>query len=400
MSQRCRQSSPSELEFLNKDLIAEILSRLPVKYLMQMKCISKTWNTLISDPEFVKLHLSRSAQNTYLWSLVSKHANNDNYYSFVHFPVNRLIENLSITAPKDPYFRLDDKHCSEIVGCCNGLVCLFGYSLNKTTKHKQMWLRFWNPATRKISDKLGSDFYFDDNRYGWKYDSKFVFGYDDSTDTYKVVAVNLFSNKVRVFSLGDNVWRTIQSLPMVTLRLLNNSVVYDGVHLCCTINWLVYLPGLWKDDPDRKFVIISLDLDTETYTEMLPPQGVSSEDVSRGKGNVCVLMESLCFYHDFNETDFVVWKMTEFGDGDSWVQIFKFSYSKIRMNYRLGPRLPIKLSPLHLSKDGETLIMANNLQDQAILYNRRTNKAKKTRINKKIRWFLITDYVESLVSPS
>jgi hypothetical protein len=92
--------------------------------------------------------------------------------------------------------------------------------------------------------------------------------------------------------------------------------------------------------------------------------------------------------------------MTEFGDEDSWVQFFKFSYNKIRMNCKHGPRLLIKLLPLHLFEDGETLILANNLQDQAIINNRRTNKARKTRINKKIRWFSIMDYVESLVSTS
>jgi hypothetical protein len=149
-----------------------------------------------------------------------------------------------------------------------------------------------------------------------------------------------------------------------------------------------------------EFVIISLDLDTETYTEMLPPQGFLDKNASCDERNVCVLMESLCFYYDFNKTDFVLWKMMEFGDEDSWVQFFRFSYNKIRMNYGSGPCPLIKLLPFHLSEDGETLILANNLQDQAILYNRRTNKARKTRINKKIRWFSIMDYVESLVSTS
>jgi F-box interacting protein len=314
--------------------------------------------------------------------------------------VNCLIKNRSITIPKDPYFRLNDKDCSKIIGSCNELICLFDYSYEETTTYKEMWLRFWNPATRKISDKLGSDFNFGNSRYHWKYGGNFVFGYDNSTNTYKVVAVNFSGSNVRVFSLGDNVWRTIQSFPMLNLRMLNNSAVYDGVYFCCTINWLVYRPCLINDEHDMEFVIISVDLDTETYTEMLPPQGFLDKNASREERNVCVLMESLCFYYDFNQTDFVLWKMTEFGDEDSWVQFFRFSYNKIRMNYGSGPRPLIKLLPFHLSEDGETLILANNLQDQAILYNRRTNRARKTRINKKIRWFSIMDYVESLVSTS
>jgi F-box interacting protein len=107
-----------------------------------------------------------------------------------------------------------------------------------------------------------------------------VFGYDNSTNTYKVVAVNFSGSNVRVFSLGDNVWRTIQSFPMLNLRMLNNSAVYDGVYFCCTINWLVYRSCLINDEHDMEFVIISLDLDTETYTEMLPPQGFLDKNAS------------------------------------------------------------------------------------------------------------------------
>ncbi|RZB41108.1 hypothetical protein D0Y65_055380 [Glycine soja] len=43
------------------ELIEEILSRLPVKPLIQFKCVCKGWNSLMSDPYFIKLHLSKSA---------------------------------------------------------------------------------------------------------------------------------------------------------------------------------------------------------------------------------------------------------------------------------------------------------------------------------------------------
>jgi len=37
-------------------LITEILSRLPVKSLIQMKSVCKSWKTLISNPSFIKIH--------------------------------------------------------------------------------------------------------------------------------------------------------------------------------------------------------------------------------------------------------------------------------------------------------------------------------------------------------
>ena len=46
---------------LYDELIEEILSRLPVKPLIQFKYVCKGWNSLMSDPYFIKLHLSKSA---------------------------------------------------------------------------------------------------------------------------------------------------------------------------------------------------------------------------------------------------------------------------------------------------------------------------------------------------
>ena len=51
---------------LPEELIVEILSWVPVKPLMRFKCVSKTWNSLIFHPTFVKLHLQRSSTNTHV----------------------------------------------------------------------------------------------------------------------------------------------------------------------------------------------------------------------------------------------------------------------------------------------------------------------------------------------
>ncbi|BAU01233.1 hypothetical protein VIGAN_11042400 [Vigna angularis var. angularis] len=48
---------------LPDDLIPEILSWLPVKNLMRLRCVSMTWNSLIMNPYFVKLYLKKSSRN-------------------------------------------------------------------------------------------------------------------------------------------------------------------------------------------------------------------------------------------------------------------------------------------------------------------------------------------------
>ncbi|CAL5191995.1 unnamed protein product [Lathyrus oleraceus] len=383
-SHRRRQSNtPKTPPTLPDEIITDILSRITVKHLMQMKCVSKSWNTLITDPIFTKMHFNRSVLNPF-FSLISNNLSaRDGDCSFVTVPVNRLLENRYITVPKSPYFRLRDKECRDVVGSCNGLICLIGYSLNEWTKFKRVWFRFWNPATRSISEKLGYFSYYDKHE---RKSCKFVFGYDNSTDTYKVVMLRSGCDSdpqskvsVKAFSLGNNVWRNIQSFSVIPLQLVmdpreNDGVPRenDGVHLSGTINWLAYRDdvNLRKDNPIEKYVIISLDLCTEINTQFLLPDGFEKESY-----------------------------MTEFGNEKSWTQFLKFSYHSVRMNYEFGLPL-LKLMPLHLSENGDTVVLANNRQDRVILYNRRNNRARKTILNTKICWPSLKDYVESLVSTS
>lgn len=68
-----------------------------------------------------------------------------------------------------------------------------------------------------------------------------MFGYDNSTETYKVASFRSFTDRplseisVKVLSLGDHVWRTIHGFSTIPLQLYSGHE-YDGVHLCFTIN--------------------------------------------------------------------------------------------------------------------------------------------------------------------
>jgi len=127
----------SQAGVLSNDLIEEILSFLDVKSLTRFKCVCKSWKTLIFDPTFIKLHLKRSTRNTHLTLIY-------NDVNIVRLPLRRLIQNTSITLVDNTYFHepcfLDDPffqepdfpqyRCLEVIGSCNGLVCLYGYVTN------------------------------------------------------------------------------------------------------------------------------------------------------------------------------------------------------------------------------------------------------------------------------
>jgi hypothetical protein len=120
-------------------------------------------------------------------------------------------------------------------------------------------------------------------------------------------------------------------------------------------------------------------------------------------------MDCLCFSNDYKRTDLIIWKMEEFGVEESWTQLIKVtSYENLHSIRRGSVDLELsKWLPLHLSDDGDTLILAEKLQDpyrgdrkkewQAVLYNLRDNRAVRTRILERIQWFSAKVYVESLV---
>ena len=44
---------------LPEEVIYEILTWLPVKSLIQFRCVSKSWNSIITNPIFITTHLNR-----------------------------------------------------------------------------------------------------------------------------------------------------------------------------------------------------------------------------------------------------------------------------------------------------------------------------------------------------
>ncbi|KAK2359414.1 F-box/kelch-repeat protein [Trifolium repens] len=115
--------------FIPEDHTTDILSFLPVKSLIRFRCVSKLWNSLVSNRDFIKLHLNRSSSN----------ANLTIVFTYVHmtnpravFMIIRMLENsqnVVTILPDVPYHQLNYKDCFFVIGSCNGLLCLFGHEV-------------------------------------------------------------------------------------------------------------------------------------------------------------------------------------------------------------------------------------------------------------------------------
>ena len=78
------------MEKLPEELLMEILSRLPVKYLLRFRSVSKYWFSLIQNPSFISLNHNRAQNNHCL--LVKRLLHGDGVLSLVpnEDPINDL----------------------------------------------------------------------------------------------------------------------------------------------------------------------------------------------------------------------------------------------------------------------------------------------------------------------
>ncbi|KAL5165928.1 F-box/kelch-repeat protein [Glycine soja] len=343
------------------ELIEEILSRLPVKPLIQFKCVCKGWNSLMSDPYFIKLHLSKSAakddlehlqlmKNVCLGSIPEIHMESCDVSSLFH---SLQIETF--------LFNLANMSGYHLVGSCNGLHC----GVSEIPEGYRVC--FWNKATRVISRESPTLSFSP----GIGRRTMFGFGYDPSSDKYKVVAIALTmlsldvseKTEMKVYGAGDSSWRNLKGFPVLwTLPKVG------GVYLSGTLNWVV-IKG--KETIHSEIVIIFVDLEKKTCRSLFLPDDFWFFDT-----NIGVFRDSLCVWQDSN-THLGLWQMRKFGDDKSWIQLINFSY--LHLNIRPYEEKSMIL-PLCMSNNGDFFMLkfTRNADDeyQTILYNKRDGKSQ------------------------
>ncbi|RHN66043.1 putative F-box domain-containing protein [Medicago truncatula] len=355
------QAAP--LPTLPFDLVAEILCRIPVKLLIQLRCLCKCFNSLISDPKFAEKHLRLSTKHRHLM-LCSW--NNPYYKFFVYdFPIHSVFSTSSVTQTQLTYpISLKSTYGAPLAVCsCAGILCL---------TMRQGSAVLWNPfiGMFKILPTLN-------NRVPFY--PLYSFGYDHFINNYKIIAISFFNEKyeTRVYTLGTDSWRKIQDFPHLSLYHPS------GVFVSGAVNWLVY-------DGFRSFIIVSLDLEKESYQYI-------SQPVSEMSLYTLGVLKDCLFFSASNIGDMFlgIWVMMEYGNKESWAKLY-------HVPFMVDPGLGVFIEVLHVYEDDQLLLDFYELgsnEKKLVVYGSKTGTFKIHKIQNADRRTDSEVFLGSLISP-
>ncbi|KDP40077.1 hypothetical protein JCGZ_02075 [Jatropha curcas] len=393
---------------LPQEVIQEILLRLPVKSLCRFRCISKSWLSRISSPQFAKAHLDIALRSNILYSQRQRLIfSSGNLYSveyesicntngrdiavvtldyplkekangrddvlddsrgndLVYYKVSEDEDENPVIVKVDAKFsskvtKLDDIWV-EIFGSCNGLVCI---------APEEDTLFLFNPSTGE-SKRIPEQSLSRSAPYGY---NSYGFGYDPTTDDYKVVLIGAVSAfnvyAFSVYSMRTACWGRIKTFPY------DSFVCGAGVFLHGALHWVARN----RESEDDKYVVSAFNLENELFQDMPVPDVDDCFEFVLG-----TLKECLCLLYSQSDMHNDFWMMREYGLGKSWTRV-TITYSYICM------------VPLCLAQNGEALL---ELDGTLVQHNLETGTYETLEFEGLPigGGFEAATYVESLISPN
>lgn len=346
--------------FFPQEIINLILVSLPVKSLFRFRSVCKLWLSIISTPSFIKAHQDSMSTKDPRLILADAPFDSQDNYQHLEFSTCSLYNLQNDLLTDEPVTETIEGNFNSVVGyCINGLVCLVSDDDFRAV--------LWNPSTRKSRrlPKIDMAHYY--VCYG--------FCYDECNDDFKVFAIYsdddcAFEYKVSVYSSKSDSWRVIGDLPF-------NVVCGNGVFANRAIYWEVY-----ADD----FFIISFDIKTETYRQVLQPKYDLEETPCWKFGN---FGNSLYVLYDL-DTYADLWVIKEFDPKESWTKLVTVQYyDGLVTNFR-------DIRPICIFENGVIML---NLRYTLVLYNSKDNTFKDLLEEICYERLYVYSYVESLVSP-
>ena len=298
------------MEDLPREIMDDIFLRLPVKSLLQCRCVSKLWCNIIDDPSLANMHQTQASDQEppLLFGLTLDNKSDE----LDLYELEDNCKNLSLG--KIPLLNFVSKNFDigteafNLESICNGLLCFANFSTVILSNPLRQEILMLPEAT---------------NQYPVTNIDKYGLGFDTSTNTYKVVHVfckGLDYNTMRykfgseVYTLGSTSksWREISSIPPYPLCLWRRSVYANE-----SIHWIVDT-SLHNDN--LKGMIVSFDIGKEEFH--LTPHPVDIDIYTFGVGHLIHLKGDLAIVETGSHFNtIVIWVLKDWNN-IRWVREF------------------------------------------------------------------------------
>lgn len=379
--------SNTSFDDLPSEMAVFILSKLPVKYLIRATSVSKTWYSLIINPNFISTQITHSLSSCDQKAIliIPTCISRRNYCTLVSAETGYVFDKYEIPFnTKTGTFKLVDS--------VNGLVCVTEWG-NSTTPY------LWNPCLRKYKCVESTCFPEDLFRGLGKPCYDIGLGFHERTSDYRVVRfvwcvdnkgdlVGKVVPKVEVYSLRMNRWREIEN--SIGLQL-------SSFKVNTTVNSIMYgISTLHPETYSQEVWILSFDFNNEVFGQRKLPDAVryclgetAYFNIMKFEGSLCVCVFDKSI-GDTKTQRFCIWLMRNELDGTiSWTKRFNVALLK-----RLGFPLQLtKSGTLILLIGGNAIVSCNpkRLQCKCLAFDNSSDH--------KVKWpaTVDTSFVESLV---
>ena len=337
-----RQILLQKKDHLPHDIALNILANLPVKSVLRFRCVSKTWDSSITTPDFISTHLNLNNNN-----------NNNNLAYLIHvysdpiIPSNTTIPSF-ISGYDHTFNRISEypipssffpSHYSYPADSCNGLVCFTNHK-NLPTNAGAIYL--WNPSIRKLKRLPG----FSQTQY-----LSFCtgFAYQSNTNDFKVVKISQMpgmKTEAEVYTLSSNSWRRVEiSLANTVLGLPPDNPT--ATFVSGALHWLGNVV-----EGASLFMILSFNVNNDKFGEIALPHAQQQQLLPQGvmakinrlmvfKGKLAFITLGYLRFEDANldeYNDFMtshtprscfIWVMGEYGVHESWSKLFFVQFENV-----------------------------------------------------------------------
>ncbi|KAK2648582.1 hypothetical protein Ddye_016071 [Dipteronia dyeriana] len=285
------QASNESMAELPLPILMDILSRLPVKTILQCKCVCRTWFNILSDPYFAQMHLVTAPVSVLLLTnLQQRSICNDDFL----VPLLRLNRIGKVSADR-----------LSLLTSCNGLLCL------RDLGYKKDEISVCNPILRDhmILPQLRSK----------RVHRRILgFGITQSTNRYKLIQILNYKNQaenfdkfqVQIFTLGTDLWRNIGYLPYELIQPSYGAFLHGDLH------WYAH-------SPDKTKFMCSFDLEKEQF-QPFPGPPIQDHGQCRPVNSISVGVSGGFLYlcDGFLESNIDIWVMKNYGVKRSWTKEF------------------------------------------------------------------------------